>query len=173
MTAISINLPDSNTSRDEEIAILEKLVSKIAPTSSYLSSLFSRDLLQWASWQIRNDFPANIMDAYQTVSRQKEEVISQASNDLSRKDRIIKDLEHRVFDAEANLSNAQIELGDHRSTLRDMSIAHNELMELVETLKRQLAEAEDEHRLDIDRLELQVVHLKARIYDLQNPEVTK
>lgn len=63
MPKIMINMPDGLTTREEEIAVLKKLVENVG-SKSYLSSLLHPKLLEYFENTIRNDFLPNIAEQY-------------------------------------------------------------------------------------------------------------
>lgn len=168
MTRIHINIPDSQTGKAEEIAILQKLVDNFAGTQSYLASLFTVDLFNWASEQIRCDFPPNIAAHWRADSKE----LTKANDDLKI---CVRELEDQIKTLSNELEDHQLaieaqkaqvielskECEDHRSTIFDLREQRTKSID-----KWQGAET-GRHLLQrrLDHAYLKIQTLKARLFD--------
>lgn len=167
---LEITTPTSKTTKAQEIDILRTLVEAFSNGQSYLSSLFTTQLLNWAEEAIRNDFTVDIMD---TVHHLQAQLIV-ASNDYDLLDKRTGDLIGRLESENHNLTT---ELEASKKIRND--IVQQNLMERAswEQIYKERYEAyckgQDEiHALttQVQDLTATVLRLKAKIYDLEHPE---
>lgn len=168
MTAIKIEIPTTNTSKAEEIAILEKLTDSFQGTQSFLADLFTPELMKFFRTEVEKDFVPNIMEHYASDTAV---AIAQATE------------AHRQFGKELDVEiklrvNAELELGKAREELdrvtksadfyafqtESIRETANEAIDLASARKDEM-EAMNEQ---IEKLQQRVIELKARIYDLTN-----
>ena len=166
--AAKMNIPNlENASKQEEIDFLHALAGALSK-DSYLSSLFSDRLVTWATEQIRNDFTCDIWDL--EVSRlmqelnQKSAELTVEQRDNQRLQRDVKALKERI-DAAGNYAAEQIEFLNKAIINRDDQIAY------LTDRNAELATGFNDATAKIAERDRKIQELKARIYDLEHPEV--
>jgi hypothetical protein len=168
---VSITGLDENPSKSDEVAVLERLVEMFICKQWYLSLLFSKDLLEWFRGQVAQDVSCDLMGEF-GFSR------DQVMNAESRANTLKTDLESQAKIHDAKLSEFKRVYEDEISKLRN---------ELDRTKEREAEYADElgkEHvrnlfadctirqdRSTIDVLEVEIIRLKARLYDLMTKEV--
>jgi len=167
MTKKCYTLPTEMSSKADEIAFLEKLINDLLEAGqTYSASLLNKNLFDWARYQIRNDLGCDIFGALvyelETVAtlhgetadlRREIEVFSTRYDErIKLYEERIKQYEDRI---EAQKSNNNF-ISEQFEKWRD--IAEQRYAEAVEAQRQ------------VQDLELAVIRLKAKLYDL---EVTK
>lgn len=106
-----------NMSREEELAILDKLVDVFtAHPNNYLASLFTVDLRNWTANQVKVDFPPNVMESMEAL------------------------IEESMSSGE-ELSKLKRELEYYRKKAADLDSTRGELASVREELERVLRDA--------------------------------
>ena len=157
---------NSQTSKQEELNFLNALCVEFAGTQTYLASLFTGRLLQWASRRIQDDFPIDVM-----------EQLDATNNESNKKDQYINTLEAKLYDTEKllkekndTINNALNEINVLKQDLRDEKQKGYGLAcqkgERVLELEGQLREAAQHQRQADDT----IIKLKVKLFDLQNKE---
>ena len=156
----------SQTGKQDEIAILNKIRDAVSGTQTYLEGLFSPRLIEWFSKEVANDFSCNVM---------------LVADDLSRGEMVLKSANTRLeVEMERMKKDHDIKLSAHRdgyheeiSRLKDEVESRKERMreyaDALERVNAQLREVESELRnceLISAGREEDIVRLKARLYDL-------
>jgi len=134
---------ENDMSKAEEIEILNKLgnIYSMHP-DNYLTILFSNHFINWATENIKNDFPVDPMEYITAYSKREWE-------------KEIKDLKEKLEEAQKGI----IEIKE---------VAHNATVQ-VEYYKEEQYNYEclvNERNIKIDELENHIVNLKAKLYDL-------
>jgi hypothetical protein len=92
---LAITKLNTNSLKVEEIEALKE-IADLLPDGTYLKSLFSTKLVEWAEQNILNDFPPDIMEAY-TFS-QKETEAAEIQNMLRQHETEVMQLKARLYD---------------------------------------------------------------------------
>ena len=134
---------ENDMSKAEEIEILDKLgnIYSIHP-DNYLATLFSNQFINWATENIKNDFPVDPMEYITAYSKREWE-------------KEIKDLKEKLEEAQQGI----IEINE---------VAHNstESANYFQEEKYKLENLISKKDSQIDELENCIVNLKAKLYDL-------
>ena len=147
-----------DSSKLEEIEFLDKVMSLIE-SGTYLSTLFSKEMLDWTRGNIRNDFPSDLFGYYneqcketQAASAKLETVISDQKKEIAGLNQGLIDGNKGIeiltqrLEARADDYNASFE--SYESTLYEVRVARNKVADKAE------------------KLELEVSRLKIEVYDL-------
>ena len=152
-----IDIKDHDLSKAEEIAIIEKLHEFFKGSDTYLKSLFSDDFLGWVSQQIKNDFPPDLYDWGFGAANKAQAEIEKLKAQLSLCQSLNKEL---LRQNESLAENAKIKCDIAEKAHERMSQLHKDKVDL-EMIINKKADA-------IDALEMDVIALKAKLYDLMN-----
>jgi len=143
---ITINTDDP--AKAEEIVVLEKLQKIYSGTDTYLKDFFTDKLVGWVSQQIKNDFPPDLYDWGFGVSQPLKEEIEDLKNTIE------------FWKKETEGLAANVKIQSERSDALTGTVA-----QLYED-KSDLEDIIDKKADAIDALEMEVVALKAKLYDL-------
>lgn len=101
-----IRFDPTKMGKKEEIEFLEKLKDSFKASTNYLENLFSDKLVDWASDQIKNDFPCDIMadfeDGWEKVGRLETKINNMESFHSGERQN-----EHKKMEAMAQLIESQ------------------------------------------------------------------
>lgn len=168
MTRVSIEIPNTNTSKDEEIESMNHLVRSLIGTGSYLSSLLSPELAKYFAANVKDDFCPDVMAAMEAMERHFNEHAIEVNRNT---EATIRGLEAQIKTLAQEKAAAQTEI-----TRQDNTI--NSLRERAMGAEHAYSELSDEFREANDRLadaatnaEAQaqrILELKARVLDLQD-----
>lgn len=167
-------LSDTAT-KSEEMDWLMKVIELVAP-GTYLSSLFSHELVQHIGNAIRQDMSCDLYDDYagavKEAGRFRAELMQQAAEQKA-----AMQAQERLLQSE--ITRLSAELAD-----RDRTIARNQerierdhesitaILENKYAAQREAQEANERAAAleeEVKLYELQVLKLKSKMYDLQNP----
>jgi chromosome segregation ATPase len=171
---------DSQTGKADEITVLQCIVALFQGSQTYLESLFSPELVTWVQQQIKDDLCADIWSCRQEDYREncllknelaaKEKVYNEQYatlmdkvNDLFGKANgkcleEIEQLQKKLQFAQVNFDN---EHNHHRQAIDEIADLHQQIEDF-----KSAAVAD---RLRVEGLEMQIMRLKAEIYDLRTP----
>jgi uncharacterized small protein (DUF1192 family) len=168
----------SQLSKQEEIAILDKIARGFHGTQTYLSSLFSGEFCNWVAARIQDDINPDIYHWLKdTDGRLTKEVDrlnkSWHSCESSFRDRVKEISKHcndrlKAKQGEIKNLNEQLEIADNKCDEADEKISI--LTEDVKKLAAENNEATESReacRTLLDHKELQVTQLKAELWDMQ------
>jgi len=149
-TRITINV--DAPSKAEEIEIIEKLHAAFKGSDTYLASLFTDDFLGWVSNQIKNDFPPDVYGFGINASTFLEVKIKSL-----KKEKTQNQFDKVELKKELSLKKEQIDNLDKIIGSRD---------------ERMIADSEEKTQLEekIDKLQMENVTLKVKLYDLITKE---
>lgn len=177
---IDVCLPLNGGGKEMEIEALKSITEELRDTDTYLSTLFSPQLLGFFTGQVRNDFPADVMDLYKARAQEAEE---------ARKERDRAEKEAREHKQALDVMAKEVE--SQRARAMEAEEAYEELSEEARHLGAKLEAAEtrasnleesyqsatealagyrtratvaETRQADLER---RILELKAEIYDLQ------
>jgi hypothetical protein len=167
----SIERPDHTTTKDAEIALIDKLFEVFNGTQSYLDTFFSSDLCVWLKSQIQSDFST---DLYQDFLSLGEEMANSektyeariAGQDKavalwkSQQDQLVRDLNAAREDA------LRLATADNQKRL--------EIQRLQQECDNKDADYQQLKRSSLEEiytLEDKIVHLKAQLWDTLTVQV--
>lgn len=151
---------DAGTTKNEEIEILREISRQFEGKQMYLSSLFTRDLLNWCEGRIRDDFPIDLMLEY-TETRKGNIDLLDKYNGLEEKGKeSIKEIYKQYNFYEGKIG----ELNKHIKNIE------NELEVSGKDVEHFMTRFE-EGRIREERLTQKVQELKAQLYDYMMKEV--
>lgn len=136
----------------DEIAALKKMAKQ--PENSYLAGLFSKDLVEWAVWQISNDVIPDIFGFCQSKDRAWAEAADRATENASAR---------REIQEEAERLGARV-----KDLLAALEIERQALASQREELATALDDLRTAHKVAADQ-EQKIIRLKAQLYDLLHP----
>lgn len=144
------------TTKQNEIDTLREFAAKQAH-GSYLSMLFTRDMLDWCETQIRSDFPPDVYDRLLATGKANGEIHLR----LDETARSLRRAEERAADLAATVEALRKELGEARQLLADMNTKRNELSYALQDAQLGAEFEEQRLRAEIDRL-------KVKLFDLMD-----
>lgn len=145
-----------------EIAILQKLHDAFkANPNNYLVNFFSKNLLTWAEGQLKNDFPCDVMENWEWTEAQLR-LAEEAVRKIASVAKVEKDLSMTAIDSLERTVLAKTE------TIADMEIEIANLNRLLQAFTAENGEITEMNVAVAARvgiLEMEIVALKARLYD--------
>lgn len=147
-----------DSSKLEEIEFLDKVASLIEE-GSYLSSLFSKDLLDWTRGNIRNDFPSDLYDYYSEQQKSTQDALSMLERVEASHKKEIAGLNQGLID-----KSYEIRLLNERLEARAKD--YNASFESYESTLNEVRVARNKEADKAERLEAEVSRLKIEVYDL-------
>ena len=145
------------SSKEEEIKEFARLVKTYKDTGTYLQSLINDDLLRWFSNQVNDDQSTDLHQAmfyWNKLASESHEQAQELQNELIQ----TKDT------AQAIISEKLEEIENLMNTVKDLKKERDELKEANEQDFNALYDAKRENEKMAD----EIIHLKAKLYDLQN-----
>ena len=142
-----IDIKNHDLSKAEEIAIIEKLHMFFKGSDTYLASLFTDNFLGWVSNQIKNDIMPDLWDwgiGGNLPLRKEVEDLKNTNEHLENENKRL----NETLDVRAKLMN------DLDERIVNQRIQKEELEEII-----------DGKANVIDELRLEVMDLKAKLYD--------
>jgi len=139
--------------KDQEIQIIEELAYIFRTYPSYIGSLFSADLVQWLTGQIKNDFPCDVMSALNYERAEHAETSKQLG-----------EAQVRVGDLGREIKRLGEVADTWESRAKALSLASEHKGEALNLA------CDDVNRLtgENNRLKNELTNLKARLYDLEH-----
>lgn len=156
---ISGGKPNVKMTKAEEIEMLEKIAEQFKGSQTYLEQLFSEKMLAWCRYQIGNDFSCDMAEELRSC----EKTITEMSKKDDEHDIEIETAQKLILelrkDVEAKLQawrDAQDEIREVKRQRNDAMVNKNWMEQLIQQ-ERELAE---------EMKELELVYLKAKLFDL-------
>lgn len=150
-------------SKQQETAALAKMAME-QERGSYLEGLFTNDMVAWASQKIAQDFLPDLHAEYVAEMEQNQELRLEVSR-LQSKVRSQKDSRNREEQAwKQGNENLQAELENAKA----QSQRYLDQLSAVQTAKWEQAQELDAAEAKAEKLELELLKLKAKLFDLQN-----
>lgn len=163
MTAKTFPYLSRNAGKAEEIEWLESVANSIegGENGAYLSSLFTKDLVNWASEQVRNDVFPNIWAWYQHAC----EEITTARCDLGNETARREAAEENANRLRTELESVCEKLHTHVEASRQKEY---DLYGQIGDLSSKVSQLEDERDEIVRSRDDEIIRLKAAIYDLEH-----
>ena len=148
----------SDSTKVDEISVLEQIAESM-PSGSYLRDFFSNPLVSWVSEQIRNDFPADLMDWYRQEEKRSQ---NEQSNRLA--------VEHQLANLKDKMEKEQVAQAEFEARVEERIARQNKQNEQLaagyQELYDRIAALEEER----DAANRKVIELKVKLFDIQNPD---
>jgi hypothetical protein len=154
---IRLDITD-DMSKAEEIKILDKLRDEFQKCpDNYLASLFTNSFCQWAENRIKDDFPIDVMEYIDDRSNEEEiqQLRGQVQNEIANRNALDELLKQVGAKTEESTERFQEEIIEWRRRATEQS----------DQLFDERAKVQERDEL-ADALELEIVKLKAKLYDL-------
>lgn len=168
MTINRIETLPAAASREAELAHLRKLAAT-CERGTYLASLFSEDLIAWIERKMADDVDVNIAGALafeQAEARRTAGELAELKRQANTSGQVIDTLRGELRDTTARLELMTRLEGDKARQLRDALEAHGlDQAQLGEAICVQ-SERADAAEARAAKAELEVLKLKAQLYDL-------
>jgi hypothetical protein len=148
---------NSQTGKSEEIEILNRITNRFKGTQTYLSMLFTENLVEWFNGKVRDDFSADLFMEYQAEMENNRNLSADLQTARTSINLLNKDKEDLKILAKAEIDK------------RDKTIGLKE--DYIHELSEALADVRREHREVIQErmsLSAEVTKLKVMLFDLQN-----
>lgn len=152
---------DSQSSKAEELEALTRL-ARVFKSGSYLYDFFTPDLLNWLAEQIKNDFVPDLMGYVKSAENEAREwhgkyITAELhhAEEVSTLELEQKTLNAEYLQSEKRLTYCQENAERQAKELDDFGTAYAEALQREQQLK-----------LDAERLQAEIVRLKAKLYDL-------
>lgn len=167
-----INILDGTCSKSDELDWLRK-VQIAAGKGSYMSSLFTDKLIDWANWGMRNDLTLDIHSELMGAIDKNSELIDEKNSRISELENEKKELLKEAGEVTRELNNITesysraLDTIAYKSEIIDTMIKNEfELKSERGKLKHELALADERHAREMAEKASEIQALKARLYDL-------
>jgi hypothetical protein len=141
---------EDDMGKAQEIKLLEKIMGEFRKhTDNYLTQLFTRDFVQWASNQIQNDAYVDVMQYIMPEPDQEKIQLEKKCNVLQN---TVNQWQEK-FEETGNYYQKTI--ADLRNKVDDIFLSSENDCKIINEL-----------RIEIDKSELENVRLKAKLYDM-------
>lgn len=134
MSKFMVNV-SAESSKADEVNAIGKIAANM-PSGSYLSSLFTQDLVDWVSEQIRWDFTPDLLGNMQHAIEQSDEKLALANAAIRDSEIMQRRLERKVEELEAALDEANgkadrlaVALSDERSAFDRSAVAADQALQ--------------------------------------------
>lgn len=148
----------NDPSKAEEISFFNEIAESI-PQNSYLKDFFRREVISFVEEQIRNDFPADIWDWLN-----QEEKIKFYQKDLDEKTKTIFSMTEQSNDYLAVIDSLKDQTQRQSSEIIDADTKIRNLSDQAQNLRFEIIGLESK----ICEKDLEIIKLKARLFDLMN-----
>ena len=143
---------EDNMSKAEEIKILKKLQNAFEHNpNNYLTSLFHGQLVAWCGKRIKDDFPIDIYEMWEST----EKILSDREAQIKEMKREFNFLQERIGALEQEISEKRGKISLLEETNKANQDATIDLLNKVRDLEAQL-----------EQKDMQLMTLKAKIFDL-------
>lgn len=143
---------EDNMSKEDEIKILKKLQNAFEHNlNNYLASLFHGQLVAWCEKRIKDDFPIDIYEMWESTEKiltNREVQIKEMTRGSHFLQGKVEELEKKLAEKREMVSSLRAESGDNQNTTID-------LLNKVRDLEAQL-----------EQKDTQLMTLKAKMFDL-------
>lgn len=160
MTRIQITIPDHETSKQEEIELLEKLTENLGGSQSYLSNLFTPALFEWAGEMILEDFAPDIYKNY-TEAHEKLRIGAQAFNKLTR------DLDDHKAAIEEQKKSLILICEESNERAEEIRQLESGMTEMRRSRTNAIIEGNAQAVL-LGQMKTEILNLKAALYDFEH-----
>jgi hypothetical protein len=147
------------STKDDELTTLHKMAEQ-AGEQSYLASFFRPELLDWVEQMVKQDFPPDVWEHL---------LLAQVHNKTMLSDRAAFELGAKAIQA-----GLQRELKIAQHATDALRILHDGAEDRAEKFRRELGEVRTNYIValrNLNQAEAKLTELKARLYDLEHPEV--
>jgi chromosome segregation ATPase len=154
-----------DSTKQSEIKALRKLAEKVGP-DSYIGSLLTEDFLNWAEKRMREDWTLDLFELtnhWENESRERGQEIVALTNELAESRRAT-DSVKTLFRSEQDSWLAERE--GWEDSVKASQQRSTALAEQLREAEDRAVEAEDQ----VEALELELVRLKARLFDQSEAE---
>lgn len=162
MAKIQINIPQTATTKAEEIETLRHITVALAGTGSYLESLLSPRLLDYFAENVRNDFDPDVMSTLSNCNDLRDTMAAHMNLMEGEQKRVSKEYQKRLDEANEAIKFAQSTIDMQGKRHNDLLAERSELNQII----HDLTEEKEALIVKAGRLEDEVVRLKAKLYDL-------
>jgi len=164
---VEVCVTEGHLNKTLEIEILQNMSDAFKDTDTYLASLFTQELVNWATEQIRNDFPPDIFDFFRreeaAAHAQRQDANEALTNEKMNVDDLGKEvdrLKKEVKEAEQALDEAKEETAAYAQEHMQDNIQSQKAYEELATESTKLCQS-------LDTRDKEVLRLKAEVYDLR------
>jgi chromosome segregation ATPase len=166
MTNKLIPYLNANSSKEEERAFLATVRAQ-AGDGSYVRGLFSQELIDWLEDQISNDFPCDIMESLRAARKDGYEQAKKAVDEISRLKGELKSTQNLMGILEDEKQKLIKVMANFEVTINNLDKHNDEYLAELQKLNdegRKLREF-------ISKQDLEIIRLKALLWDKEHPEI--
>lgn len=116
---MNLNPVSTSSTKAEEIALLEK-IQKLARSGSRLASLFSTDLVNWASRKIENDFCPDLYGTLQAHIDESQQKMDEGRKKFGECESRRNKLDARFKMAEEKIANQKATIENQKATIENI-----------------------------------------------------
>jgi len=153
-----IELPSPMSNKVDEIKFLMELQIALDP-SLYLSSLVTNELIHWFETMVNNDLAPDIMITLRCANEGRMGAVGDLVEQTEVSDTKVRAFEVTITQLQCAISESNADL---KRITRQLDTAKQTIMEMQDDIEYLRAENNDYERT--------IVNLKAKMFDLQNPE---